>query len=751
MGRQLQLNFTPLRVRGDAIRLQTLSFRDAQQFRDLRNKHRAHYAVSRRSDQIVALPLTLSASPIGEEKVVSVAEHASLIRPLLEQRLVTLLSSNRRPVARYNPITTVGRTLPTGFIEADRHLHLQSRVLIAIRSLKLPDAEPLGLLWDIEIQKTCVTSLAVLHEQGVRLDGLTVERLVPVEDVRMLPYRRLVGRVGAITNGHARLSERFQNVEELLPLDELYLEASPENLRHLLQHFTRNTSGRVLGKIDEIVFENSRGRARMEHIARISDWLRGLGEIELQEGLSVGIGNLLSEKDAQNFPRFTEGQTPTYVFDAGTLKSESRAAVGLNRFGPYSRHVFTPTRPNVCVICDRARRGQFELFLRKFRDGLSVDGNSFPFGRGFLGIYGLQDITLTFVEADAFTADAYHAAASKAVRMGAEGTPWHLALVQTERDSRQLASQKNPYLVAKAAFLSNQIPTQFVAFETFSMAPVSLAYTLSNLALAVYAKLGGIPWLIKSDKGIAHEVVIGLGSAAIGESRFSRRERIVGITSVFRGDGGYLLSNLSNAVPLSKYGEALTESLQATLQRVRNEMNWIKGDSVRVIVHAFKPMRNTEVESVKAALKEFSEFDLQFAFLHVKQDHPYLLFDDESVGTKGRGEKTPVRGLFAEIGHNETLLTLTGPQQLKRPTDGLPKPLLLSLHRDSTFTDVIYLTKQVYWFSNHSWRSFLPAAMPVTIYYSDLVAGLLGRLDRLGSRWSPSVMLGKIGTTRWFL
>ncbi|MDA0571745.1 hypothetical protein [Burkholderia gladioli] len=171
MGRQLQLNFTPLRVRGDAIRLQTLPFEDVQQFRNLRDEHRAHYAVTRRSDQIVALPLTLGVPPIGEEKVVSVVEHALLIRPLLEQRLVTLLSSNRRLVARYNPITTVGRTLPTGFIEADRHFRLQSRVVIAIRTLKLPDAEPLGLLWDIEIQKTCATSLAVLHEQGVRLDG----------------------------------------------------------------------------------------------------------------------------------------------------------------------------------------------------------------------------------------------------------------------------------------------------------------------------------------------------------------------------------------------------------------------------------------------------------------------------------------------------------------------------------------------------------------------------------------------------
>jgi hypothetical protein len=751
MGRLLQLNFTPVNINGDAIRLQTLPFKDSEQLRSLRDQYRTQYAVTRRGDQIAALPLAADVPRLGTESLVPLAENTTLIRPLLESRLVTLLSSNRRPVARYNPLTTIGRILPTGFADVDRHIHLQSRVLIAIRSLKTNGASSLGLLWDIEIQKSCATSLLELTQCGVRLEGLAVERRLPVEDTRMLQRRKLVGRVGGIVGDQARLSERFHSVDEFLPLDELYLEASPENIRRLLQHFARSATGRVQGKIDEIVFEHSKGRARMEHITRISAWVRSLGAIELQERISVTIGDLIKEGDGISFPLFAEASTPTYVFDAGTLKSASQAATGLAKYGPYSRHVFTPTRPNVCVICDRKRRGQFELFLRKLRDGLTVDGRSLPFGRGLLGIYGLQDIALTFVEADSFTAEAYHAAASKAVRMAAEGAPWHLALVQTERDSRQLPPQDNPYLVAKAAFLSNQIPTQFIACETFAMAPGNLAYTLSNLALAVYAKLGGIPWLIKSDKGIAHEVVIGLGSAAIGDSRFSKKERIVGITSVFRGDGGYLLSNLSNAVPMAKYGEALTDSLQATLQRVRTEMNWIKGDSVRVIVHAFKPMRNTEVESVKAALAEFSDFDLRFAFLHVKEDHPYLLFDDESVGVKGRGEKTPVRGLYSEIGNNETLLTLTGPQQLKRPTDGLPKPLLLTLHRDSTFTDIIYLTKQVYWFSNHSWRSFLPAAMPVTIYYSDLVAGLLGRLDRLGNRWSPSVMLGKIGTTRRFL
>lgn len=751
MPRTLQLNFTPLQVHGDALLVQTLPFRDAQQLRDLRGKHRADYAFTRRGDQIVALPLRAGLSLIGDAKTVSVAEHLYYVRPLLEQRIISLLSANGRPVSRYSPITALGRRIATGFERLDVHLHLQTRVLVAIRSLKLPEQQTLGLLWDLEIQKSCPTTLDKLHQEGLALAGLIVERVFPGDDPRMVAWRKLVGKIGSIAGDNAIFSDRFHDVEPQVPLAELYLEASPENVRLLLRHCAENAAERAARKIDQIIFDNSRGTARQDHITKISAWLRSLGPIELQPGVSVTIGELLTEKTTKNFPRFEEATTPTYVFDAGTQKSETRASAGLNKYGPYSRHVFTPSRPNLCVICDKARRGQVELFLRKFKDGVNIEGGYQPFARGFLSTYGLQDISFTFVEAEGFTADAYHSAAAKALRLGAEGKPWNLAIVQTERESRQLPPQRNPYLVAKAAFLSNQIPTQFVAHETFSMPATNLAYTLSNFALAVYAKLGGIPWLIKSDKAIAHEVVIGLGSTAIGESRFSRKERIVGITSVFRGDGGYLLSNPSNAVPFAKYREVLTDSLQATLERVRTEMNWINGDSVRIVVHAFKPMRDMEVESVKASLGKFSDFDVQFAFVHVKQDHPYLLFDDESAGVKGRGEKTPVRGLFAEVGDYEALLTLTGPQQLKRPTDGLPRPLLLKLHRDSTFKDIIYLAKQVYWFSNHSWRSFLPAAMPVTIYYSDLVAGLLGRLDRLGNRWSPSVMLGKIGTTRWFL
>jgi hypothetical protein len=40
--------------------------------------------------------------------------------------------------------------------------------------------------------------------------------------------------------------------------------------------------------------------------------------------------------------------------------------------------------------------------------------------------------------------------------------------------------------------------------------------------------------------------------------------------------------------------------------------------------------------------------------------------------------------------------------------------------------------------------------MPVTIFYSDLIARLLGNLNSV-TGWNPVVMVGRVRETRWFL
>lgn len=475
-------------------------------------------------------------------------------------------------------------------------------------------------------------------------------------------------------------------------------------------------------------------------------------------GATFTIGEFLNQSKGGYFPKVRKAPSPVYVFDSNRMSNWNDA--GLKEHGPYSRRFFTPARPRICVICQKSRRGNVEQFLYKFREG--IPGNpkykaTPPFDQGFLRKYHLADVSFEFYEVDGNSPAAYARAARQAIQAATqENFTWDVAFIQIERAFHDFRGDENPYLVTKSMFLTQQIPVQAFQIEKTREQDYNLSFILNTMGLATYAKMRGVPWLIKTDMSIAHEFVVGLGSAAIGEGKLGRRERIVGITTVMKGDGTYLLSNLSSGVPMEEYQDVLLNSLRLTIESVRQEQNWQPRAAIRLIFHAFKPMKNIEADAVKKVMGELGDYDVQFAFLHVVDNHPYVLFDRKQGGVQDRdtsllkGEFAPTRGVYFPLTNSETLLTFVGSRQLKQPSDGMPRPVLLRLHSASTFTDMDYLAKQVYTFSCHSWKSFEHAPMPVTILYSDLVADFLGKLSQV-SNWNADAMLGKIGTTRWFL
>ena len=130
-----------------------------------------------------------------------------------------------------------------------------------------------------------------------------------------------------------------------------------------------------------------------------------------------------------------------------------------------------------------------------------------------------------------------------------------------------------------------------------------------------------------------------------------------------------------------------------------------------------------------------------------------MLFDADQEGVGGRTKKGTAaapRGLRVDLAREEALLCLKGPKDVRLWTDGIPKPLLLRIHRDSTFKDLSYLARQVFDFSCLSWRTLLPSPLPVTVLYADLVAKKLLMLRDV-TGWSPEHILGPIGRSRWFL
>jgi hypothetical protein len=451
------------------------------------------------------------------------------------------------------------------------------------------------------------------------------------------------------------------------------------------------------------------------------------------------------ERDRRYYWTKSELEKPVYIFDLYGSQRDTWHDRGLKKYGPYDSTRFTPKVPIVVVICQSKNRGTVSEFLGKFKNGLPQvkDKRGYPiYGEGFVSKYKLSDLNFKIFEADTESAKDYE----NAVRQSFEsGENYNLAIVETNEAFKQLSTKENPYYICKAKFMNNKIPVQDIRIETILKDNSQLAYVLNNISLACYAKIGGIPWVMPIVQNVDHELVIGIGSSMSKEGNLNGRKRVVGITTIFSGDGNYLLNNKSKTVNFEDYFDELLRSIENSIDEVRSKYNWQPGDTVRLVFHTFKPLKNIEIEVIKKLVAKMNhDLNIKFAFLHISDKHPFMLFDPQQNGfydpytKKNKGIWQPIRGSNLQVDAYNYIIQLVGPREIKTANQGMKEPLLIHLHRDSTFVDLNYLTQQVYMFAHLSWRSFFPSSMPITILYSELIAQLLGNLREI-SNWDADV------------
>lgn len=768
----LVLNFSPLQFDDAEVQAGIFAYAaDGQEsLKKLRREHWATHVFRRHGpDKIAAVPVTANAPKLGNttEKI-RLKENLGLTASLIRNALINYLAGLPRPVLNYDPIRFIAHDdilpscLPAG-IQCPDWLGVRLLYDIAIRPIYFFKQEPfIAAVFDLRTTRILDRSISELLSEGFSpLNHYVVECVPKNDDPRIFPHRELLGKAKAVNGSTLALVDAKNGVQSVAA-DKVWLEkrAFPD----YLEHRYRDNYSPVATALEKARADLRSGPTKLQRIGSIIEFFTSKQQL-LAPGVSFRFMPLLSDSSV-DFPLLEPAPKPTYIFDQTGSKTDTWNDRGLNRYGPYTSKVFTPNRPRFCVICQKAQKGRVEQFLHKFINGIVLPPpppgyrgkpQKKYFEKGLLRKYALQDVTYEFFLAEDRQPESYKAACRQALERHGAGVKCDLALVQIEENFHDLQVAQNPYFLAKESFLQHQIPVQEFEIETAQKPDKDLQFSLNNMALATYAKLNGIPWLLKANPPIAHELVIGLGSADIAEGRLGDRERYVGITTVFSGDGNYHLTNTSRAVTMDNYQTAFLDALRKAVSKVRQDMNWQAKDHVRLVFHAsFKRFNQNEINAVKELMTDLGDYEVDYAFLQLSEQHPYLIFDKAQGGVfdyetkRSKGIYAPTRASTLQLSDHAMLLCLTGPSEVKRPEDGMPKPLLLSLHKDSSFTDMTYLTRQVFAFACHSWRTFLPASAPVTIQYSDLIAKTLGNLSLLG-KWDPDVMLGRIGKTRWFL
>jgi len=513
--------------------------------------------------------------------------------------------------------------------------------------------------------------------------------------------------------------------------------------------------------IDQEETQVSSGPALQKRLNSAEKFLRNKPPFELGFGLTASIDKRIAVENTKGHVTVELTPQVEYCFDPAGTKRAIYAWDGIERFGPFSRQTFLYRTPNILVLTPDTVLGKVETFLKKFRDGIDIPNSRWQ--AGFAKTFGLLNPKFSRWEVPWRNTTGKSAAkayleATEAYLQACNGDYPNAAIVVILDDHAGLPDHENPYLHVKAMLLSIGIPVQEVRLGTITQYAKALQYINQNLSIALYAKMGGIPWTVDHAVPISDEIIIGMGAHEVSGSRFSDRQRYVGVTTVFSRDGNYLLSNVNNKCSFKEYPDVLRTSTLRILRELKELNGWAADSTVRVVFHTYKPLKNIETaDIINACLDEFSrEQTIQFAFVSIVENHPFNLFDAQQAGirdpitNRNRGALVPERGIITQIGPHTRLLCTTGPRLVKRGRLAHPRPLLISLHPSSTFYDLGYLTEQVLKFTSLSWRSTQPSSVPVTVLYSQLIAELLLRLEAT-SMWSPVMLNTKLKYHRWFL
>lgn len=288
-----------------------------------------------------------------------------------------------------------------------------------------------------------------------------------------------------------------------------------------------------------------------------------------------------------------------------------------------------------------------------------------------------------------------------------------------------------PYYEAKAAFANLGIPTQMATLELLTDAK-RFQWSVADIALAVFAKLGGIPWAVEAPAG-DDDLIIGVGRAEVGPDR----RRTFGYAVTFVSNGIYRQTySFTPTADEVQYRQRLETAIE---QALRADLD--VRDPSRLVVHLSKRAGGREIEAA------------QHAFANVGTTVPtaFLRLDDSSlhdVADTDEDTYAAPKGLVAKLGQRRALLqseelTMVG------PPDG---PLLIEMDSRSTVPAEQFdeLVAQAFRLSHANWRGFNARSKPATLVYGEQLAVLVGHLQDV-ENWNPDLLRSELRNRPWFL
>ncbi|WP_026705043.1 argonaute/piwi family protein [Flavobacterium soli] len=542
------------------------------------------------------------------------------------------------------------------------------------------------------------------------IEGLSINRIVHFspcfffkENKLMLGFSLSTSLKNVFTWNKADF-ERYGFDIKGLKGDEERIFANKQSLKRFLE-----TKGAV-AMYDQIIAKENKNAKMFSIIDGFYRWLeRNKTEIQLPFGLKI---NSVSKKYLPFEDELIKSEIipkPQRYFYSNRKNTQSLRYYDemVKTYQPYSLELYQNKQINIGIICPSEYQGETEGFIKKIELKLKE-------------VFHFNSLIFHFK-----TITNKDLASYKEVLYDDELLKCDLIYVIVNEAQEKLSPNNSPYYVCKAKFIGNGIPTQDIQIETIRQ---NLnAFTMTNISLNSYAKLGGTAWTIEKEDKLKDELVIGIGSTLSENGQF-----VLGIAQIFHNDGRYMAGDCSPLSTFSNYAENLEDHLYKTLKPLVEEMS--KSGTFRLIFHLFKSASEEyEIRAINGLQKRLANYNFEFALVHLAYGHNFRLYYNDGNGDINQGT-------YIQLSKHSALLHFVSKSDL---------PLKIDLDKRSTFTSLFYIAKQVYWFSHLSHRSYMPSKRTVTIMYPSIMAKMTEELKKVEG-WDYE-RLKAVSDKLWFI
>lgn len=424
-------------------------------------------------------------------------------------------------------------------------------------------------------------------------------------------------------------------------------------------------------------------------------------------------------------------EEPDLLFDeADTSAIHKLPYWGLRKYGPYNKETDTL---RLGIVSTQEKVGEVESLIRDLNEGTSIFPGGMPqFFRCEINVKK----TLTVETEDI---KEYQEAAWKFVK-ATDYREIDALVIYVPKTSR--FSANTPYYRLKAIFTSHGYPTQMITQSTFD----NIRYSYLNLASALFAKAGYIPWVLQSEMKNTDMILgISVSNVISSKSRAGTVRRFVGYANVFDTYGKWMFFE---GIAKPYEAEEKLDQLGCLIETSVSKFKAMKKiEPEKIAIHHWKRFSNEEMETIENTLDQ-TVGEHNTVFVTVDDSHPFRMYDTDSE------DGSYPRGHYAFLGELGILLSTTGVSELSGRRMGTPKLLHITyIQKPSEFLEAEDVVAQVFSLTKLNWATATPMIRrPVSLEFSRRIAYLTAAIN--DQNWTGIVssdVSATLNNRTWFI